>query len=200
MRAGREPAGRKAGGGVVPTHPVATPDPAVLRWVVPDGLLGFVGPVARAPRLLQALVDDGALAGLVVEPGGVLTALGEGRSWVQEGAAVRAALVDALGCPERWEPGSLAHEVGPDEALAAAAQQVLEERVGGFAAAHGGSIRVVEVRDGVVLVALGGACDGCLAAAMTLRVRFERLLRRRCPWLVEVRAVDAEASPTAQCD
>ena len=28
---------------VVPTHPVTTPDPDVLRWVVPDGLLPFTG-------------------------------------------------------------------------------------------------------------------------------------------------------------
>ena len=45
---------------VVPTHPVTTPDPAVLRWVVPDGLLPFTGSVARAPRMLQALLDDGS--------------------------------------------------------------------------------------------------------------------------------------------
>ncbi|PHP53307.1 hypothetical protein BW737_003590, partial [Actinomyces ruminis] len=85
--------------GVVPTHPVATPDPAVMRWVVPDGLLGFSGTVARAPRLLQALLDDGTLAGIEAVPGAVLTLLGEGRSWQADGAAVRSALVDALGVP-----------------------------------------------------------------------------------------------------
>lgn len=184
---------RKVRGGVgpVPTHPMATTDPAVLRWVVPDGLLPFAGPVERAPRGLQELLDAGVLAGLVVEPGAVLTVLGEGRSWVTEGAVVRSGLVDALGVPESWVPARQARALGPDEVLAAAAEQVIAGQVGRFAAGHGGTIRLVGVHDGVVEVSLGGACEGCAAAAVTLRVRLERLVRRRCPWLVEVRAVDA---------
>ena len=56
---------------VVPTHPLTTPDPDVLRWVVPDGLLPFTGGVAHAPSLLQALLDDGTLSAVQVEDGAV---------------------------------------------------------------------------------------------------------------------------------
>ena len=38
---------------VVPTHPTTTPDPDVLRWVIPDGLLAFTG--AGAALILAAL-------------------------------------------------------------------------------------------------------------------------------------------------
>ena len=58
---------------VIPTHPMTTPDPDVLRWVVPDGLLPFTGEVAHAPALLQALIDDGTLSSVRVDGGAVLT-------------------------------------------------------------------------------------------------------------------------------
>lgn len=178
---------------VVPTHPVATPDPQVLSWVVPMDALPFCGSVARAPHALQALLDDATLAAIEVSPGAVVTMLGEGRTWVAEGARVRAALVDALGVPESWKAGSRAHAVGPDEVLQAAAQQIAAESVGAFAASHGGEFEVAQVRDGVVSVRLAGACHDCPAALITMKVRFERLLRRRCPWLVEVQEI--ESSP-----
>ena len=172
---------------MVPTHPVTTPDPAVLRWVVPDGLLPFTGSVARAPRMLQALLDDGVLAGLEVVPGAVLTLLAPGRIWSEAGSAVRSALVDALGIPGSWEAAPGAVGVGPDEVLEAAAREIAEGPVGQIARAHGGSFTVQRVADGVVKVALEGACQDCPAAVVTMHARFEHLLRRRCPWLVSVR-------------
>lgn len=175
---------------VVPTHPVATPDPQVLSWVVPMDALPFRGSVARAPRTLQALLDDSTLAAIEVSPGAVVTMLGEGRTWAAEGARVRAALIDALGVPESWEAGNQAHAVGPDEALEAAAQQIAADSVGAFAASHGGAFEVAQVRDGIVSVRLSGACEDCPAALITMKVRFERLLRRRCPWLVDVREIE----------
>lgn len=174
---------------VVPTHPVVTPDPAVLRWVVPDGLLPFTGSVARAPRLLQALLDDGVLAGIEVAPGAVLTLLAPGRTWAEAGPSVQAALVDALGIPGSWEAAPGAVGLGPDDALEAAACEVADGPVGAIARAHGGRFTVQRVADGVVEVALEGACQDCPAAVVTMHARFEHLLRRRCPWLKEVRQV-----------
>ena len=175
---------------VVPTHPLTTPDPDVLRWVVPDGLLPFTGGVAHAPSLLQALLDDGTLSAVQVEDGAVLTLLGEGRTWGREGSRVRTALVDALGAPSSWRGAAGAHDVGPDEVLEAAARQIADGPVGAFARSHGGALVVRKVHDGVVEVGLEGACDDCPAAVITMHARFEHLLRRRCPWLAEVRRAE----------
>ena len=172
---------------VVPIHPLATPDPEVLRWVIPDGLLSFSGQVAHAPSLLEALLDDGTLASVQVEPGAVLTLLGAGRSWSVEGTRVRTALLDALNAPGRWRGAETAHAVGPDEALEAAAREIADGPVDKIARNHGGSFTVRSVHDGVVSVGLEGACHDCPAAVVTMHARFEHLLRRRCPWLKEVR-------------
>lgn len=171
----------------MPMHPQSTPDPAVLKWVVPDGLLPFSGPVSTAPPSLQALLDDATLESVHVDAGAVLTLLGEGRSWGDEGARVRTALAGALTQPELWEPVPSARALGPDEALLAAAQEIAEGPVGDLARRHGGAFLVRGARRGVVEVALEGACHDCPAAVITMHTRFERMLRRRCPWLVEVR-------------
>nr|WP_306814306.1 NifU family protein [Actinomyces bowdenii] len=185
----RRPAGRAAGGGgaPVPVHPLSTPDPAVLKWVVPDGLLPFTGPVATAPPALQALLDDATLGSVHATAGAVLTLLGQGRSWGDEGARVRTALAEALTRPDLWEPVTSAQALGPDEVLLAAAQEIAEGPVGELAHRHGGAFLVRGARQGIVEVALEGACHDCPAAVITMHTRFERLLRRRCPWLVEVR-------------
>lgn len=175
---------------IVPTHPVTTPDPDVLRWVVPDGLLPFTGEVAQAPALLQALIDDGTLGSVRVDAGGVLTLLGRGHSWREEGSRVRSALVDALGAPESWEGDATAHASGPDDALEAAARQITAGSLGSFVNSHGGSLVVRSVHDGVVEVSMAGSCEECPAAEITMHARFEHLLRRRCPWLVKVRRVE----------
>ena len=175
---------------VVPTHPTTTPDPDVLRWVIPDGLLAFTGEVAHAPALLQQLLDDGTLRSARVDGGGVLTLLGTGHDWRTEGARVRSALVDALGAPKSWKGAATAHASGPDDALEAAARQIADGSLGTFVNSHGGALVVRSVRGGVVEIAMEGACDHCPAAEITMHARFEHLLRRRCPWLVEVRRID----------
>ena len=71
-----------------------------------------------------------------------------------------------------------------------AARQIADGSLGTFVNSHGGALVVHSVRDGVVEIAMEGACDHCPAAEITMHARFEHLLRRRCPWLVEVRRID----------
>jgi NFU1 iron-sulfur cluster scaffold homolog, mitochondrial len=165
---------------VVPVHPQACPgDPQSLRWV-------SAGSPLRAgvlPEPLASLVAQGLLASVEVRDDGVLTRLAPGRSWVVDGPRVRTAVHAALAARPQ------ATEAPDDERLAAVVRELLDGPVGAVAASHGGTIQLVEARDGIVQVRLDGACDGCPAAGVTLRLRLEDELRRRCPDLRAVRAV-----------
>ena len=55
--------------------------------------------------------------------------------------------------------------------------------------ADGGNVELVDVRDGVVMVRLVGACSGCPMATMTLRNGIERVLKDQLPEVKEVVAV-----------
>ncbi|MGC5048448.1 NifU family protein [Micrococcus porci] len=194
----------------VPTHPEAVPgDRATLRWAVPAGLLGMVGPVGDCPAPLEALRADGTLRALVAEPAALRLTVGEGRTWRAEGARVRAALQEALALLAAGEatcaPEAPAGVVGgpggggearavacagatadPDAVLRAAVEQVLAGPAGEYLRSHGGTARILGVEDGEVELALGGTCHACPARGFTLQMRLEAEIRRLCP---DVRAV-----------
>ncbi len=68
-------------------------------------------------------------------------------------------------------------------------EQVLEERVRPMLHSHGGEVRLVDVRDGNVLVELQGACAGCPSADLSTKGFIENTLRAAIP---ELNAVELE--------
>lgn len=62
-------------------------------------------------------------------------------------------------------------------------EQVLEERVRPMLHSHGGEVRLVDVRDGNVLVELQGACAGCPSADLSTKGFIEDTLRAAIPEL-----------------
>jgi Fe-S cluster biogenesis protein NfuA len=55
--------------------------------------------------------------------------------------------------------------------------------------ADGGDVELVDVKEGVVMLRLTGACGGCPMATMTLRQGIERALKAEVPEVKEVIAV-----------
>jgi Fe-S cluster biogenesis protein NfuA/nitrite reductase/ring-hydroxylating ferredoxin subunit len=117
-------------------------------------------------------------------------------------------LVDALHRPamERIAAGDLDHPlvqtlvamyVEEDEEMAA--EEALDE-VRGYIESHGGDLELLSVEDGVVHVALGGACSGCAASAMTLRRGVEQALRDHMPGFKELVPHAPEREPLLQIE
>ncbi|WP_430867631.1 NifU family protein [Demequina aurantiaca] len=181
----------------VAIHSEAVPDDSsALRWVTAAGTFGFVGAVERMPAVLQAVLDDGTLTRVEIEPTAVLTYLGDGRTWRAEGARVRESLIAALSQPHDWAPRSPS---GGDDVLRMAVESVIAGDVGAYIRSHGGNVELVGIRDGDVEVRMGGACEHCPAFAFTLANRFETEVRARFPQVgtVTAHAADAEHSTSA---
>jgi Fe/S biogenesis protein NfuA len=73
--------------------------------------------------------------------------------------------------------------------LAAQVETVLEHHVNPSIAAHGGYAHLLGVKDDVVFVALGGGCQGCSMASVTLKQGIEQILKQMIPRIRQV--VDA---------
>jgi Fe/S biogenesis protein NfuA len=73
--------------------------------------------------------------------------------------------------------------------MAAQVASVLEHHVNPSIAAHGGHAHLVGVQDDVVFVALGGGCQGCSMASVTLKQGIEQILKQAIPRIKAV--VDA---------
>ena len=66
------------------------------------------------------------------------------------------------------------------------AHDILVNEINPSIAAHGGFARLVGVKDNVVYLQMGGGCQGCGMAAMTLRQGIETKIREAMPEIVDV--------------
>ena len=70
--------------------------------------------------------------------------------------------------------------------VAAKVQQVLDENINPGIAMHGGYVILQDVRDGVAYVTMGGGCQGCGMARVTLKDGVEAQLLAAVPEIKEV--------------
>jgi Fe-S cluster biogenesis protein NfuA len=73
-----------------------------------------------------------------------------------------------------------------DEQIYKAVEELLETEINPALGAHGGHVELVEVKDAAVFVRLGGGCQGCGAASMTLKHGIERAIRGKIPAVTDV--------------
>ena len=70
--------------------------------------------------------------------------------------------------------------------LAAQVQKLLDERINPDLAGHGGHVRLIDVDGGRVVLQLGGGCQGCGMADVTLKQGIEQTLKTEIPEISEV--------------
>jgi Fe/S biogenesis protein NfuA len=73
-----------------------------------------------------------------------------------------------------------------DARVKARVQEVLDREINPAVGMHGGFIRLLDVKNHHVYVQLGGGCQGCGMADVTLKQGIETLLKERIPEIVGV--------------
>jgi len=73
--------------------------------------------------------------------------------------------------------------------LADRVQQAIEQYVNPGVAQHGGRVTLVDVRDNIVYLQMGGGCQGCGMASVTLSQGIERILREQVPEITDIEDV-----------
>ncbi|MGC2192855.1 MAG: NifU family protein [Candidatus Dormiibacterota bacterium] len=95
--------------------------------------------------------------------------------------------------------GALSLETGynPDaDPLAQAVQQMLDAEINPAVAGHGGYIGLLDIADGVAYVQMGGGCQGCGLAEVTLSQGVRGAIVGRFPEIVDVVDTTDHASGT----
>lgn len=67
-----------------------------------------------------------------------------------------------------------------------AIRDLLDREINPAVAAHGGYVELIDVRKNNVYLRLGGGCQGCGAADVTLKQGIERLIKEEIPEVAEV--------------
>jgi Fe-S cluster biogenesis protein NfuA len=182
-----------------------TPNPATLKFlpgeqVMAAGTREFTSDEdAAASPLAEALFSLGDVTGVFFGRDFVSVTAGEGSSWSALKPQVVSVLLDHFvsGAPlfAGGTAGGIAvaadEGIGSDPADADVVEQIkdlIETRVRPAVANDGGDIVYRGFREGVVYLAMQGACSGCPSSTATLKQGIESLLKHYVPEVTEVRA------------
>ena len=183
-----------------------TPNPATLKFlpgreVMPAGTREFTSEdEAAASPLADALFSLGDVTGVFFGRDFVSVTSGPGVDWSQLKPQVVAMLLDHFVSEAPLFTGGDAGgivvgggdaDVGDDPAdaeIVAQIRDLIETRVRPAVANDGGDIIYRGFREGVVYLAMQGACSGCPSSTATLKQGIEGLLKHYVPEVTEVRA------------
>jgi Fe-S cluster biogenesis protein NfuA len=183
-----------------------TPNPATLKFlpgreVMAVGTREFASPEeAVASPLAQALFDLGDVTGVFLGRDFVSVTAAPGVSWAALKPQVVAMLLDhfvsgaplfAGGDASGFAVPAEDEDFGDDPAdadIVAQIRELIETRVRPAVANDGGDIVYRGFREGVVYLAMRGACSGCPSSSATLKNGIESLLKHYVPEVTEVRA------------
>jgi Fe/S biogenesis protein NfuA len=73
-----------------------------------------------------------------------------------------------------------------DDPLAAEIQKLIDKEINPGVASHGGVVELLDVKDSKVFVRMGGGCQGCGMASVTLKQGVEVLIREHFPTIEAV--------------
>ncbi|MXP28813.1 NifU family protein [Porphyrobacter algicida] len=188
----------------------ATPNPSSLKFLPGQEVMGrngtreFANPEsAEASPLAQALFDTGEVTNVFFGSDFITVTAGPGVSWTALKPQVLSILLDhfvsqaplfasgnasGIAVPAEDNEGLVVEEDPADADIVAQIQDLIETRIRPAVAGDGGDIRYRGYRDGIVHLAMQGACSGCPSSTATLKHGIEGLLRHYVPEVSEVRA------------
>jgi Fe-S cluster biogenesis protein NfuA len=102
--------------------------------------------------------------------------------WRQLGKRIGSTIRNFLNPPPEIPEGD---RLPPDH-VRTRVQQVLDEMINPGVAAHGGFVELLDVQDDNVFIRMGGGCQGCGAADVTLKMGIEKLIREHVPQVREI--------------
>lgn len=73
-----------------------------------------------------------------------------------------------------------------EDPLSQAVQDVLDQQINPSVASHGGWVMLLDVRDDIAYVELGGGCQGCGLADVTLKQGIDVMIRQAVPGIKQV--------------
>lgn len=153
---------------------------AVRRFSSADDATG--SPLAEAIFAIPGL----AVSELIVS-GNLVTVVKQSPTpWQAAGRAVGSAIRSALApdtpaITSAPKPPTADSSAVNDDALYEQVAKVFDEQVNPMVARHGGHVELIDVQDAVVMLRMGGGCQGCGMADVTLRQGIEGMLAQLVP-------------------
>jgi Fe-S cluster biogenesis protein NfuA len=137
---------------------------------------------AEQNKLAEKLFKLPGVTGVALNDNIVTVTQSGAEDWRQLGKRIGSAIRMFLNPPPEIAEGDRL----PPEHVRIRVQQVLDEMINPGVASHGGFVELLDVQEDNVFIRMGGGCQGCGAADITLKMGIERLIREQVPQVREI--------------
>jgi Fe-S cluster biogenesis protein NfuA len=155
---------------------------AVDRPLVPDRSWHFANrEQAEGSPLAERLFAIEGVTALLVSHDQVNVTKGNMLDWRVVGKLVGAAIREHVSSGQPALRRDLWDTLPPEEEIREKVQAIIDEEINPQVAGHGGFISLLDVKGNVVYIRMGGGCQGCGMADVTLKQGIEKAIRAAIP-------------------
>ena len=175
-----------------------TPNPATLKFlpglnVMDQGTADFRDPekARQESPLAKRLFDISGVVGVFFGSDFITISKDDSKEWYLLKPAILGVIMEHFTANRSVlsSPKSQTFSDEDEDEIVVQIKELLDTRVRPFVAQDGGDIVYHGFEEGVVFLAMQGACAGCPSSTATLKLGIENMLRHYIPEVVEVRAV-----------
>jgi Fe-S cluster biogenesis protein NfuA len=169
----------------------------VERPVFPNGSVYFAGKQdATGSPLADKIFDIPGISAVLVSENMVKVTKHGNDDWMPIAKQIGAIIRTQLQSGERAISKSIEDSLPSEEEIRAQVQELLINEVNPAVASHGGFVRLIDVKKNNIYLQLGGGCQGCGMASVTLRQGIEKLIRKEIPQIGNILDITDHASGT----
>jgi len=145
---------------------------------------------ARDNRLAEKLLNIPGITSVELSDNLVKLTKSSGEPWNMIGKRIGASIRSFLQPPPDIPPDQLL----PNDVIRDKVQRLLSDQINPGVASHGGFVELIDVDNNTVYLRMGGGCQGCGAADITLKMGIERMIREEVPQIYQVLDVTDHAA------
>jgi len=167
----------------------------VEKVLLPEGFIRFKDKDrAKGSALAERLFAVDGVLGVMIKDHEVTVTSRMPVDWRQAGPLIGTAIREHLKTGQPAVSEEALKNISGEDVLRQKVQRFLDEQVNPAIASHNGSISLVDVQGSNLYIQMGGGCQGCGMANVTLREGVETSLRQNFPEIGEILDITDHAS------
>jgi len=137
--------------------------------------------LAQGSDLPQRLFEIEGVTSVLISHDEVTVNKGGFEEWQAIGPQIGKAIREHVASGEPAVSDELRNGIPPAAELRSRVEEVLENEINPSVASHGGVVQLLDVRDNNLFIQMGGGCQGCGMASVTLKHGVESAIRQAIP-------------------
>jgi Fe-S cluster biogenesis protein NfuA len=154
----------------------------VDRPVYPNAAFYFTShELAERSELARRLFEIEGVGAVLIAHDQVVVYASSPADWRKIGPSIGSAIREHMASEKSAVSEELRQSLPAAEEIRRRVQQVLDTDINPAIASHGGNVQLIDVRENNISIRMGGGCQGCGMANVTLRNGVETAIRRTVP-------------------